>query len=440
MSDCVRKPWLRDCAGRWIIFIALLVVTPQQLASGSWWIHDPAQVGDWFEPDNWSEGLPVRVAYINNGGTVMIAGGNVSINTAYVGYDTPDTARIVQTGGALMGSTGTYQNINLGYAPGTRGEYEISGDSYLQTWQLMLGFKGTGVFRQSGGTVNASVFTARDPTATGIYEMSGGTLNAPYFEMGGEGSGRFTLTDGTVHAGYFQVGYSFGEALCELLGGSVTADFFSLGTGYTWSSSNPPAKGTGVLAGAAQLTAKTVSIGGYGPGDFTQTGGALIAQDDLYVAYNMENLGTGTGKYRITGGDVTAKRVHVGHGGQGALEIVGSASEIRFERYEQTVRGRLVSEIDATGLSPVQVSGVADLAGVWEVIDAGAPFGRFDVLIADAGIAIAPGSILLPGSDWTWGIDAGTTLWVEHVPEPVSLTLFGLVQIALLRRETRQPS
>lgn len=170
---------------RALIWIActylLLFATPSY---GTWWTHDPNEIGDWYDPSNWSAGLPSHVAYINNGGTAHISGSTTSVSTAYVGYDSSSTNRVIQTGNGVLGSTSTYQYLRLGEQSGTHGEYDLSGNSQLTAGQIRIGDRGYGVFRQSGGIVNASIATAMDFSASGLHEMSGGTLDAPYFEMG----------------------------------------------------------------------------------------------------------------------------------------------------------------------------------------------------------------------------------------------------------------
>lgn len=183
-----------------------------------------------------------------------------------------------------------------------------------------------------------------------------------------------------------------------------------------------------------------MGVGGYGQGVLIQSGGSLIANDDLSIANRIESSATGPGVYRLSGGSAVANQVNVGSGGQGTLEIIGAGSAISFASYDQTSRGRLLSEINATGLSTIDVTGAANVAGTWEVLDVDAPIGRFEVMTADAGIALSPSSVLLPGPEWTWGIDAGTTLWVEHIPEPASVATLAVTAMTFgVRRRSRLP-
>ena len=122
---------------------------------------------------------------------------------------------------------------------------------------------------------------------------------------------------------------------------------------------------------------------------------------------------------------------------RGTCHVVGGGATIGIHSYLQGTNGELISQIDATGLATIVASGSATLGGTWTVLDSGAPYGVFDVLTAGGGISGGFDTFVLPNGDWAWGIGGGTTLWVEHIPEPATLSLLALGGLAMLRRRRR---
>ena len=57
--------------------LAIFFVFAAIAAGGdTYWQHDPGSPGDWFDPANWTAGVPSSVtydeAYIENGGTAQV--------------------------------------------------------------------------------------------------------------------------------------------------------------------------------------------------------------------------------------------------------------------------------------------------------------------------------------------------------------------------------
>ena len=145
---------------------------------------------------------------------------------------------------------------------------------------------------------------------------------------------------------------------------------------------------------------------------------------------------TAEGKYVISGGTLQAGTMSVGTNSSllGTLTVRGNIGSIHLDSYAQLATGTLISEIDSVGLSTIAISGNAALDGDWEVVGLGAGFGRLDVLTATTGIIGGFDTVSLPDGDWSWGIENGTTLWVEHIPEPATVMLLAIGGLAILRR------
>ena len=107
--------------------------------------------------------------------------------------------------------------------------------------------------------------------------------------------------------------------------------------------------------------------------------------------------------------------------------------------------GNLESDIGPAGLSSIDAQSATSvaLAGTWTVVNNDAPLGKFNVIRAGSGMLSGDfASVVLPNTtDWSYGID-GDTLWVNHTPEPATLSILfagmGLAAIARRRRSARR--
>ncbi|HEX3601560.1 MAG TPA: hypothetical protein VHU84_15520 [Lacipirellulaceae bacterium] len=107
-----------------------------------------------------------------------------------------------QSAGAIATSAGT--DLAVGYGAGSSGTYIMSGGTFTAAQNEFVGYSGTGVFNQSGGTntiVSTSAFfeVGDNMGATGTYNLSGsGTLTSNSSEyVGYFGAGNFNQTGGT---------------------------------------------------------------------------------------------------------------------------------------------------------------------------------------------------------------------------------------------------
>ena len=184
----------------------LLTFAATAAAGDTYWQHDPATPGDWFDPTNWNAGVPTASdgAFVDNGGTAEI----LSIQAAsacvlYAGYSA--SGSVAQTNGAVTVSDDVY----LGHNATGDGTYTMEGGQ-LECQDLHVGYEGTGQFTQTGGSIvvlggsgsptpdAAGTVIGSSSGSVGAYNLSGGELSGAVMYVGYEGSGAFTQTDGIV--------------------------------------------------------------------------------------------------------------------------------------------------------------------------------------------------------------------------------------------------
>ncbi|MBN1941735.1 MAG: hypothetical protein JW849_00415 [Phycisphaerae bacterium] len=313
------------------------------LAEETSWQCDPAVVGDWFYPANWTFGIPTADinAYIQNGGTAGIHAGNASAKNVYLG-ETSDantnTGVMVQTGGNV--SVSNYITLTgLMDRPGT---YTMMGGA-LDSGGIQVGrHLGNGLFTQIGGSNTTDSVTVGHTSyssltmslgtpsclddSLGTYELIGGQLTTLSSNIGTSGRGRFiqtggihevsnTLTIGGTHEpimienipdsvfiggvnrlltasayGYFVPGYRLphpSDGLYELQGGQLNAN-------------EEVIQKTGVLrqtGGRHVVDYLTVTSGG----EYTMSGGILEIQSGLEMDGEMDLKGSNV---EIQGGGI----------------------------------------------------------------------------------------------------------------------------------------
>jgi fibronectin-binding autotransporter adhesin len=263
----------------------------------------------------------------NTAGTVnLTASGSYSVTGGYLGcglfnqaggsasfvnlnLDAADVGAYNQSGGN--------NNINgalfLGNTFGSTGTYTLSGGSLATANYEFVGYGGTGIFNQTGGTntlVKNNFFAGFSAGSVGTYDLGGaGYLAVEQSEiLGYQGTGNFNQTGGTnAISGDFDLGYS------------------------------PGSTGTYVLSGTGSLSvsgSENVGQSSYAPGNFNQSGGANTAES-LYIS-NLPSTyslgggtllvpggeiiagGAGTAGFAQTGGMNTTQSVYLGNGGGAA--------------------------------------------------------------------------------------------------------------------------
>ncbi|MBU1055379.1 MAG: hypothetical protein KKC46_16395, partial [Proteobacteria bacterium] len=250
-----------------------------------------------------------RGTFTQNGGT------NTVTNDLYLGKNSGSEGTYNLNGGSLdvqrniEGGAGTsiinidggtlsdnwaginVDNFNVGYGSGSNGAFAMSGKN-LTAMNEYIGYDGSGIFTQTGGTNNPAFLTLGfNSSGVGTYELGGtGELAANSEIIGDEGAGAFTQTGG------------FNELINILYLGNQSGS-----------------NGTYELGGTGSLSADYEIIGNSGRGIFTQNGGTNTVTNDLYLGKNSGGKGT----YNLHGGILDVKGNITGGDGASTLNIDG---------------------------------------------------------------------------------------------------------------------
>ena len=280
-------------------------------------------------------------------GTYNLSGQGL-LTTGYVYVGSSGTGSFVQSGGTVTAS-----NCCLGSNAGSSGAYNLTGSGQLSVFNDIvygaeyIGYHGTGIFTQSGGTntcYNAfgnigyygQLFLGYYAGSSGTYNLSGsGQLLEPYIYVGYNGTGTFTQSGGSnmfgqytnrYGIGYLYLGFNAGssgiytlsggqlspgeniEPCYEYVGDYGTGSFTQSGGTNGGSNSaidltlgyNIGSSGTYVLSGNALLTANGEFVGLYGTGIFTQTAGSNMINNSSYFQPALSLYGSGSA-YNLSG-------------------------------------------------------------------------------------------------------------------------------------------
>jgi T5SS/PEP-CTERM-associated repeat protein len=290
----------------------LLVLAPAGFSQTLW----QAQSGNWFQPTNWSDGIPTSSTdgQINNGGTAQVQTGTAAAGNLYLAFDAPDT------GNLLVAGAGTLQVTN----------------------ELAIGYAGTGSLTiQDGGVVSGeggSIGVFPDSLGTVTVDGVGSTWTVAGLAIGGFGNAALTvlnggsvITDACSLAGNTHFGGGFGSALVDGAGSSLSCNqsldingSLTAQNGGAVVSNNGTVNGAVTLDGAASSwTTGMVIVAPSTFGSVAVRNGAILTSDDL--AY----IGTGPFLASVTvdgpgsrwENDFDQVQIYVGYGDYGALNL-----------------------------------------------------------------------------------------------------------------------
>lgn len=314
-----RSTFIQSVQGGVVALAAAVAATGPSAAQGTMW---QAGTGDWFDPNNWSAGVPTAsgIPFVDNGGTALIAAGDAVACTLILGLSS--NGNVQHTGG-----TNTITDrLRMGRFEGASGAYELSPAGSLSAARELVGEVGAGAFRQSGGiNTTAELFIGYEAAASGTYEMTSGqllvadddpetrvalTLRVGWFGHGefrqhggivdvqknlalavaAQAVGAYELSNGTLNVGDRTIVGSYGRASFCQRGGVHTTERLLVSDAGT-------GRGTYELVDG-EIHAIEQDIGRLGTGVFLQSGGLNDLATNLKVGAHPE----GTGRYDISGG------------------------------------------------------------------------------------------------------------------------------------------
>lgn len=193
-----------------LILISLLVHGEGRTLASTTWIGTDFQVANWFDPANWSNGLPTgQQALFNDQAGASISGGNASATTISMtgGYFDPNIR--ISNGGTL-----TAQTVSL--ASGGAAHYghvtvEGTGSRLTATEVINVGFVGLGAMTiRSGGRVEAVDFTVGGTsTSNGLLTLDGANTTlavSNHLDIGFSGNATVTVKNGATLSAPFSGG------------------------------------------------------------------------------------------------------------------------------------------------------------------------------------------------------------------------------------------
>jgi hypothetical protein len=302
-----------------ILLFGILLAAPAA-AYETVWLPD---TGNWSDPGCWSLGEPA--------------------------YDPGDfntwAAAVVENGGTItLDQAGEIcHTLQLAYRSGA-GNVNMTGGGLTVAQTLSVGNRGTGVFTQHGGAVNAgALWLANSLNTHGAYNLHGGTLAAGSVLLGW-GEARVKQTGGSCVTGgvglgtddawalsgnaSLQTGTLTSEGTVTQEGTSaVTADSIDVDLSYDAA----PGPVLYSIADQATLDCGTLNIGRRDPTVFRQTGGTVTVTGNLHMVSTSSSTATAT--LELSAGTLHAAGAYVGSGGQATVTHTGGEFNIDWFLY-----------------------------------------------------------------------------------------------------------
>ncbi|MGE5610440.1 MAG: hypothetical protein ACM359_14405 [Bacillota bacterium] len=289
-----------------VAVVAALGMAPSAWAQQTLWQHDPRTPGDWFDPANWSQGVPSAqsTAVIDNTGTTLIRDSSPTAHILYIGSSTG----IYGIGGCVQqtGGSATFDYLNMGNIVSGSARYYLQGGQLLvnQTLQLAPN-SGTAQFIQEANTSSTILGALRvGQTGEGTYELRGGELT----------TGGLSVRRGTFRqlAGTHTTGNVLLNSPYILQSGSLSARSVDLqSTNLAFQQA----------AGTVHIdTSLTLSYGTY-----ALESGTLAADTQTLKTYTSNNQ-TYAGVLRQTGGTNTTNTLDVQRGAR--YELAGGSLHV----------------------------------------------------------------------------------------------------------------
>lgn len=270
-------------------------------------------------------------------GNLSLNGGYVATNDAVFGQSTDGIGLVTVNSGTLA----VANTLEVGSTTGGQGTLAISGGAVTSSFGVIGNLAGSqGVVQLSAGSLTLS---GTNPDGnlqvgylgTGLLDITGGSLSASGGNIGwgATGSGTVAMSSGSLSVtGEFNIGRS-GTGALFLTGGLLSTDQVILGKGNFL---GVIGSGTAVVTGGTWNNALSLSIGQFGNGDMSVSGGYVSAASGYISAANGLAT-TGVGNLTVTGGtvafagDLSVGNAYPGSSGSGTLTVSGSSGFVSVD-------------------------------------------------------------------------------------------------------------
>ncbi len=300
-------------------------------------------------------------ATYNLSGSGVVTGNELNIGQSYYSSTLFGTGNFNQSGGLLdttanatvngfagvgnfmqSGGTNASGEFINGYYPAASGEpaaignFTLTGGTVSVLDGLEVGYGGTGIFSQSGGSVSCAFL---ELGVGGVWELS----NSTYFTAT-TAAGTATITGGQI-VGSTEMNLGVdGSGTVYQSGGLVN---FSAASGGAVLGFDPTGVGTYNLGGSGVFNSSALSLGYSGAGVYTQTGGTLSCG-----FLDIASFAGATGTANISGGQIVGStEMNVGDGGTGIVNQSGGLNDWSLST------GGVVLGFEAGGFGTYNLSG-----------------------------------------------------------------------------------
>ncbi len=278
-----------------------------------------------------------------NNGNYLLSGGELWTQKLYIGVDNGSRGLFRQTSGI----TTAREDVYVGVEPGSTGTFLMEGGVFWALRSLFVGEQGRGHVVQRGGAlvVFDELSVGHGSSGVGTFRMDGGNLWSESTKVGDHGEGSFEHWGGTHETGSLTVGSAApGSYLLrgtgELRAGSEYIGYVATGTFTQRGGANrvtdlyvggpellpflAPGKGTYSLR-QGTLSARDVTVGWDGEGEFSQRGGEASLSGTLHLGRNPGS----NGAYTLRGGTLETESVVVGNAGTGSFDHRDGTNNLR---------------------------------------------------------------------------------------------------------------
>jgi hypothetical protein len=238
--------------------------------------------------------------------------------------------------GTFNQSGGSVSALHLQLAQGTSGNahFDLSAGTLTVNGSEAIGEGGVGVFHQTGGThtMTGNLFLTLDPGSSGTYNLDGGTLNISGNIVN---NGTMTQAPGaTLNLG----GTILGSGIIQTNGPVTLSDQSNLNSGTLQIGGGNAGAQSLTVGLDAQDPVTHATVPGNGTlsitGGTTTVGGVLGAGNDGTLS-----TGTGTGYIDVSGGELSSQTIILG-------SATGGRGEMRVREFGQVVVGGGLSSND----------------------------------------------------------------------------------------------